>query len=37
MLCSGIAMVVAGAACLFTDKASGNVIVGLVIAVLGCW
>lgn len=35
LLCSGIAMAVAGAARLFTDKVSGNVLVGLVIAALG--
>lgn len=35
MICSGIAMFVVGVARLFVYKASGNVIMGLVIAILG--
>lgn len=35
MMCSGIAMLVVGVARLFVYKASGNVIMGLIIAVLG--
>ncbi len=35
MICSGIAMLVVGVARLFVYEASGNVIMGLIIAVLG--